>query len=78
MKLARERRRPDRTQLGVPQEPLGIDAVFYLVPLRSLRIGGGVRHRGRGCATRPQDAALRMAAAVVAFSRIFTGRPLPQ
>ena len=57
MKLAGERRRPDRTRLRRPREPLGADADVDLVPLRSLGIGGGVRRLGRGRAAPTQVAA---------------------
>ena len=56
---------------------MGADAVDDLVPLRPLSIGGGVRRIGRGCDARTQAAATGITAAVVAFSRVYTGVHYP-
>ena len=76
MKLAGGRGRPDRTELGVPENALGADADVDLVPLRPLGVGGGVRRRGRRRAARAR-VPLRVAATVVAFSRVYTGVHYP-
>jgi membrane-associated phospholipid phosphatase len=72
MKLARERRRPDRTQLGVPQSrwaPMPSSTSFpsgHSGSAAAFAIAVGDVLPGLGMP-------LRMAAAVVAFSRIYTG-----
>jgi membrane-associated phospholipid phosphatase len=76
MKLARERRRPDRTQLGVPQSrwaPMPSSTSFpsgHSGSAAAFAIAVGDVLPGLGMP-------LQMAAAVVAFSRIYTGVHYP-
>ena len=56
MKLAGGRRPPAPRAAGRPRDALGADADVDVVPLRSLRVGSGLRRRGR----RPCCPALRV------------------
>ena len=77
MKLAGERRRPDRTHLGVPENrwvPMPSSTSF---PSGHSGIGSSVRRLGRGRATRAQAATAGGRRSRDLFSRLYR-RPLPR